>query len=59
MKYIDISYHFIKEQYKEETIKPSYIPNKLNLANALTKAITKDKFTQFLLEIGLRDIKNT
>jgi len=57
MKHIDISYHFIKEQYEEETIKPSYIPDKLNLADALTKAVTKDKFTWFLSEIGLREIK--
>ena len=38
-KHIDIKYHFIREQVKNKTIKPIYLPTDNMIADPLTKSI--------------------
>ena len=46
-KHIDIKYHFIKENYANRLIDIVYIPTELNVADIMTKPVTKQKLEHF------------
>jgi hypothetical protein len=52
-KHIDIAYHFIRDCIKSGHIKVAHIPDKLQLADPLTKGVPKAKFQWFIENIGL------
>jgi hypothetical protein len=55
-KHIDISYHFIRETIESEDIKVLHIPDKLQVADPLTKGLPEPKLAWFRSEIGLENL---
>jgi len=55
-KHVDIRYHFVREKVEERLIKMEWIAGGLNLADGLTKPLTKTKFESFRRMLGLRRI---
>ena len=43
-KHIAVRYHFIKDYVKEKELKIEYVPTKENVADIMTKALTKKTF---------------
>lgn len=54
-KHIDIRYHFIREKIEDGSIKLKQVSTSNNIADALTKGLTREKFEKHALEMGLRD----
>jgi hypothetical protein len=52
-KHIDVCYHFICRKVEEETIELEYIPTGDQIADALIKALNREKHTRFAREMGL------
>ena len=52
-KHIDIAYHYIRDLVKSGDIKVIHIPDKVQLADPLTKGVPRLKFQWFLKEFGL------
>jgi len=54
-KHIDIRYFFIRnDMVKRGRLKVQYLPGNEQIADALTKQLSVDKFQQFRHEMGLR-----
>jgi hypothetical protein len=53
-KHIDIAYHFTRNCIKSGDIKVIHIPDRLQLADPLTKGLLRPKFQWFLENIGLK-----
>ena len=53
-KHIDIAYHYTRECIQSGLTKVVYIPDKLNVADILTKGVITSKINWFLQEIGLK-----
>lgn len=56
-KHIDIKYHFIREKLQEGLIDVSFISTKHQLADILTKALSKQTFEYLRNEIGMIKMK--
>ena len=54
LKHIDIAYYYTREYIQSGLTKVVYIPNKLNVADILTKGVITSKIHWFLQEIGLK-----
>ena len=54
-KHIDIQYHYVRDSVIEKHTQLNYIPTKLQLADALTKAVSNKKWQLFTKEIGLKE----
>ena len=52
-KHIDIQYHYIREQVQNKTTNLLWTSTASQLADGLTKAISNDKWAQFISGIGL------
>ena len=46
-KHIDIKYHYIRSQIKENLIELKYIPSELNVADIFTKPVSSHKINRF------------
>ena len=55
-KHIDIQYHYIRECIQKGVSKLVWVPIAGQLADGLTKAISSDKWTQFITGIGLKSL---
>jgi hypothetical protein len=55
-KHIDISYHFRRETIESGNINVLYIPDKLQVANPLTKGLPEPKLAWFKSEIDLENL---
>jgi transposase InsO family protein len=53
-KHIDIAYHFTRNCIESGDIKVIHIPDKIQLADPLTKGIPRPKFQWFIENIGLK-----
>ena len=53
-KHVNIRYHYVRENVQNNTTKLSWIPTEGQLADALTKAISNDKWQRFIEDIGLK-----
>jgi hypothetical protein len=53
VKHIDIRHHFIREQIANGRIDLRYIPTSEQVADGLTKALCRDKFTAFRKAVGV------
>lgn len=57
-KHIDIQYHFVREKVINKETNLLFIPTTGQLADALTKPLSLDKFAKFISGIGLKDQKD-
>jgi hypothetical protein len=53
-KHIDIQYHFVRENYLNKVINLKYCFTEIQLADGLTKAISTEKYLDFIKELGLK-----
>ena len=56
-KHINIAYHFVHDLHEKGIIKADFIPMSQMIADALTKALLKDKFIQHQCLMGLIEVK--
>nr|CAD1835983.1 unnamed protein product [Ananas comosus var. bracteatus] len=56
MKHIELDCHFIRDHLKLGDIVTAYVPTKLQLADAFTKALGRDRFRFLLGKLGVIDI---
>ena len=54
-RYINVSYHFVREMIANGTLMFNYIPTNEMVADGLTKALTPAKFGDFIDMLGLAD----
>jgi len=52
-KHIDICYHFVREKYSNGDIEIEYVCSRNQLADILTKALSRDLFQTLRSKIGL------
>jgi transposase InsO family protein len=52
-KHIDVRYHFLRSKVEEEEIELEYVPTGDQVADALTKALNREKHTRFAKEMGV------
>ncbi|KIJ41161.1 hypothetical protein M422DRAFT_172542 [Sphaerobolus stellatus SS14] len=57
-KHINVRYHFIRENVEDEQIELVYIPTEDQVADALTKGLSKVKLDKFIDRMGLKRIKS-
>ena len=50
-KHIDIKYHFIRSEIKNDSIAMNYVPSEENMADVFTKPMTKGKSSTVLKNI--------
>ena len=53
IKYINIQYYFIRENVQLKRINLTYIGTDKQLADALIKAVSTNKFTKFIIGLNL------
>lgn len=53
-KHIDVKYHFIRENFEKHVFEPEYICTDNQLADILTKPLSKEKFERFRQLIGIQ-----
>ena len=53
LKYIDITYHFIRECIKEKKVKLVFVRTSKQLANSLTKGLNNNKYNAFIEGLNL------
>lgn len=52
-KHINIQHHYVREQVTAGNVALDYVPTDRQVADGLTKALSKDKFESFRRLIGL------
>ena len=52
-RYINVSYHFVRELIVNQTLRYEYIPTKDMKADGLIKALITTKFSDFIEMMGL------
>jgi len=52
-KHIEVRYHYLRNKVKEEELKLEYVPTGEQTANALTKALNREKHNTFAKEMGV------
>ena len=57
IRHINVSYHFVRELIINETLKYNYIPTKEIIIDDLTKSLTSEKFAEFIIMLGLSDLR--
>lgn len=53
-KHIDIQWHFVRDQVETGAVKFQWVPTNDMAADGLTKALSNEKFTQFVYQLGLK-----
>lgn len=56
-KHIDIRFHFIREKYDEGQIEVSYVPSSDQLADIMTKALSKELFLKLRSLLQIEDLE--
>ncbi|KAH0725923.1 hypothetical protein KY284_001788 [Solanum tuberosum] len=57
IKHIAIDFHFFRDQVESRQISVRHIPTGAQLADALTKALPRRSFVNFVSNIGLKQIE--
>ena len=57
-KYIDIQWHYQNEKIEDGSIEFKFIPSEKQIANGLTKVLTKEKFPTFRRALGLEEYRS-
>jgi len=55
-RHINVRYHYIRECVEAGVIAPHYTPTGDMLADGLTKALDRQKFSTFVSSIGIRSL---
>nr|GEX34071.1 retrovirus-related Pol polyprotein from transposon TNT 1-94 [Tanacetum cinerariifolium] len=55
-KYIDVRYHFIKEQVENGVVELYFVNTEYQLADIFTKALPRERFNFLIEKIGMRSI---
>lgn len=55
-KHIAVRHHFIRDEIEEGSIRPEYVPTGDQVADVLTKALSREKFDNFCSDLGLADV---
>ncbi|GKF57346.1 hypothetical protein Tco_0170883 [Tanacetum coccineum] len=55
-KYIDVRYHFIKEQVENEIVELYFIRTEYQLADIFTKPLPQDRFNFLIEKLGMRSM---
>lgn len=53
MKHVALDYHFIREQVQNGALRVAHVSSTDQLADALTKALPRQRFQQLMIKIGL------
>lgn len=53
MKHVDLDYHFIREQVQNGALRVTHVSSTDQLADALSKALPRQRFQQLMIKIGL------
>ena len=56
LQHVDIHNHWLQQEIRDGQITVEYISIKKMIANRLTKALSRTKFTKFLQQVNLVDI---
>jgi hypothetical protein len=54
MKHIEVRYHFLKKMVEDGKIRLDYIPTTEQMADAMTKGLSREKHELFVGQMGLR-----
>ena len=57
-KHIDVQHHFIQECIEKGSIKLEYYPTKNMVADALTKALPRERHKELMARMGLENIEH-
>ncbi|GJY70258.1 hypothetical protein Tco_0473961 [Tanacetum coccineum] len=55
-KYIDVRYHFIKEQVENGVVELYFVKTEYQLANIFTKALARERFKFLLSRLGMKSM---
>lgn len=58
VKHIDIDCHFLRDHVTAQTIAPSYIPSKHQVADIFTKVLSSSQQSYLLSKLGVRTSTN-
>ena len=53
MKHLALDYHFVRQQVQNRTVRVSHVSTHDQLADVLTKPLSRPRFEGFLIKIGL------
>jgi hypothetical protein len=56
VKHIDIQHHFVRDRVQRGEVKFDYVDSKLNVADMLTKAVSRGQLEKLLACVGLVDV---
>ena len=59
LRHVKVHFHYVKELIKQNQIKVSYVPTTDNIADIMTKALSKDKFQKIRGLMGFTTEDNT
>ncbi|GKB95652.1 hypothetical protein Tco_0981789 [Tanacetum coccineum] len=57
-KYIDVRYHFIKEQVENGIVKLYFVRTEYQLADIFTKPLPRERFNFLIKKLGMRSISS-
>lgn len=57
-KHIDIDYHYIREKYSEGRFELEYVPSQEQLADGLTKSLSRDRFEYLRNNMNVVSVKS-
>ncbi|GKE24719.1 hypothetical protein Tco_1436231 [Tanacetum coccineum] len=55
-KHIDVRYHFIKEQVKNDVVELYFVKTEYQLADIFTKALARERFEFLLSRLGIKSM---
>ena len=58
-KHIDIQWHYQREKIEDGSVEFKFIPTEQQIADGLTKALTKEKFLIFRRALGLEEYRSS
>jgi hypothetical protein len=59
LRHVKVHFHYVKELIKQNQIKVSFVPTADNIADIMTKALSKDKFQKIRGLMGFTTEDNT
>lgn len=55
-KHIEVDCHFVRDEVLKNTIQPSYVPSRIQLADIFTKALGTKQFLFLLSKLGIQNL---
>jgi hypothetical protein len=57
LKHVDVHNHWLREEHAAQRLEVHYVPTNQQIADGLTKALPRQKYPEFLKQLGLTDIQ--